>query len=209
MRRAIVCCFFLSHLSAVFLAAQPGPLAPYGPEIRLTGVADPFTLPVISADPAGGLQMAWNRMIINTFQNEIWARRFDRGGRPSGPALRIDAVDFLLRGQLTVVPLGPGRSAAVWINFPGAIPDSPAKEVGAQSTILARVLGADGLPLGGVAQLDVRDTADVAYLAVTPLAGGGFAAAWIDLSQGLVFRTFDANAQPLALIRVSGPTAAS
>ena len=179
------------------LAAQPGPLAPYGPEIRLTGEADPFTLPVISADPAGGLQMAWNRF-INTFQNETWARRFDRGGHPSGAARRIDAMDFLLRGQLTLVPLGPGRSAAVWINFPGAIPDSPAKEVGAQSTVLARVLGADGLPLGGLAQLDVRDTADVGYLAVTPLSGGGFAAGWIDLSQGHVFRIFDANAQPLS-----------
>ncbi len=181
------------------LAAQPGPLAPYGPEIRLTGEADQFTLPVISADPAGGLQIAWVRS-LDTFRNEIWARRFDRGGHPSGPVVRIDTSDYLLHGQLTMVPLSPGRSAAAWITFPGTLPElaNRRKEVGNQSTVSARLLGADGLPLGGEAQLDVRDTADVSYLAVTPLSGGGFAAAWTDVSQGLVFRTFDANAQPLS-----------
>jgi hypothetical protein len=156
---------------------------------------------VISADPAGGLQMAWDRILTSTLQSEIWARRFDRGGHPSGPAVRIDTADNLLHGQLTAVPLGPGRSAALWINFPGTLPDlaaGPAKAVGTQSTVSARLLGADGLPLGGEAQLDVRDTADVSYLAVAPLRGGGFAAAWIDLSQGIVARVFDGSARPLS-----------
>jgi hypothetical protein len=187
------------------LAAQPGPLAPYGPEIRLNGEADPFILPVIAADPAGGLQMVWDRPVA-TSRNEIWARRFDRGGHPSGPAVRLDTPDDRIHASLAIVPQGPGRSAALWLNFPSTIPDfrgpdlavGAAKEVGNQSTVSARLLGADGQPLGGEAQLDVRDTADAGYLAAAPLHGGGFVAAWIDVSQGLVFRTFDADAHPLS-----------
>jgi len=185
------------RLAAQFIA-QPGPLAPFGPEIQLTDEADAFVFPSFAADPGGGLQLVWNRNIF-VYQSEAWARRFDRGGHPSGPAVRLDTPSNQLQIGLTAVPLGPGLSAAVWVNVESqlsiAAPGS-GKTVGAASTASARLLGADGQPLSGETQLDTGDTAE-GSLAVTPLSGGGFAASWVNPTQRVVLRTFDADAQPL------------
>ena len=190
---------FLSVLLGVLpLAAQPGPLAPYGPEIQLTGEADAFIFPSLAADPGGGLQMVWTRL-WSPFASDAWARRFDRGGHPSGPVVRLNTPANLLQIGLTAMPLAPGRSAVVWVNaesFLSIAARGSGKTVGAASTVSAHLLGADGLPLGGETQLDTRDTAYDGSLAVAPLSGGGFAASWME-PQGAVVRVFDGNAQPV------------
>ncbi|HEX3530802.1 MAG TPA: hypothetical protein VH988_27375 [Thermoanaerobaculia bacterium] len=192
---------FLAAAPGLRLAAQPGPLAPNGPEVQLTGEADAFTSPSLAADPGGGLQLVWNRG-LSFYQNEAWARHFDRGGHPSGPAVRLDTPAYLLRTSLTAMPLGPpGRSTALWINYSnplsGGAPDFR-KAVGDPSTVSARLLGADGLPLGGEIQLDTTGEANGYSLTAAPLSGGGFVASWSDYTLGtVVVRTFDAGAQPL------------
>jgi|SRR6185369_7006494 len=182
------------------LAAQPGPLAPYGPEVELTGEADSYINPSLAADPGGGLQMVWTRN-YSFYQSETWSRHFDRGGHPSAPAVRLDTPAYLLQTGLNVLPLGPGRSVATWVNYEnpisGAAPPDFRKTAGGSSSVSGRLLGADGLPLGGEMQLDTNSGADGYSLHTAPLSGGGFVASWADLSQGDVLRVFDGNAQPL------------
>jgi hypothetical protein len=190
------------------LAAQPGPLVPYGPEVELTDGTDSYIVPSLAADPGGGLQMVWNRS-HSFFQSETWSRHFDRDGHPSAPAVRLDTPANLLQTGLNVIPLGPGRSVATWVNYEnpisGAAPPDFRKTAGASFSVSGRLLGADGLPLGGELQLDANSGADGYSLHTAPLSGGGFVASWADLSQGVVLRVFNGNAQPLTGAIVMNP----
>jgi hypothetical protein len=182
--------------AALPLAAQPGPLAPFGPEIPLVAEANELVFPSLAADPGGGLQLAWSRIVLLPY-GEAWAHRFDRGGHPSGPVVRLDTAVGQFPIGLTAMPLGPGRSVALWINYTSPLSSAaPGLDKGVPG-LSGRLLGADGLPLTGEMQLDTTGGADGTYLSAAPLSGGGFAAVWHDSTKGTVVRTFDADARPL------------
>lgn len=184
-------------LPGLRLAAQPAPgaLVPYGPETPLLTGAQLSQGPFLAMDPAG-VQLVWTRSFAFG-QGEVWSQRFDRSGHPAGPSVRLDTPAALRRTDLTAVPLGEGRSAAVWGNFrtlfPGGQPTA-----GDPSTVSARLLGGDGIPLGPEIQLNESSAAEPFTLSAAPLRSGGFAASWYSFDKGsVVVRTFDHNAHPL------------
>lgn len=123
-------------------SAQP---ALSGSQIRIDAVMpDVYRDLAIAADPAGGLTVAWIEEWTGAEPSTaIRARRFDRDGKPLGPAFRVAWSPESANGCLAVAAGRGGKSFAVWT--------APARRF---AGIYGRLLDAAGRPEGKILRLD-------------------------------------------------------
>jgi len=193
MRRAILCFFFLSQLSAVLLTAET-PLVPRGPAARIDSAAghDSFDneAPVPALAPDGNLLVVWGTSGINA--GTILVRRFDATGK-AGPAETVVSAG-LGRESPRIIPFGPDRFLTTWNNAFAVPLISQRRAAGVAGTLSARLLDATGALVGSEVQVDTSGQgAYEPLLAAFP--GGGAVAIWE--TDHLVARFLNAAGQPV------------
>ncbi|WP_210530030.1 M10 family metallopeptidase C-terminal domain-containing protein [Rubellimicrobium arenae] len=163
----------------------------------------PQVSPDVAALAGGGFAVAWTDLNLGRIQarvfaadgtavniNEIQANATSLGGDPGHAALAA------LTGGGFVVTWETGSSL-----FPGAAPD-----------VRARIFDPMGAPLGAELVVNASSPGSQEGPDVAPLAGGGFAVVWIDLSgeptvRGQIFDPFGARVGQEFVISTSAPSA--
>jgi len=193
MRRAIVFCFSLFLLCAVYAAAET-PLVPLGPAVPVNSSADHGTggyeAPAPALAPDGDLLLVWAGP--DFFTSSVLVRRFDAAGKP-GPAETVLAAGPG-RQAPRIIPFGPDRFLTVWSNIIPPPSIGPRRTVGAAGTLSALLLDATGAPRGLEVQIDTSGQGAGEPL-LAPLAGGGAVAVWE--SGHLAGRLLNAAGQPV------------
>lgn len=120
----------------------------------------------------------------------VRGRKFDAAGAPVGTESWINTLDAAVSGgavRPALAALRGGGYVAVWKSANGGTDPG----IG----ILARLLAADGTPLGSPFQVNVEEALTQDHPSVAPLPDGGFAVIWS--VPGVSMRRFDAGGAAL------------
>ncbi|MDO9527245.1 MAG: calcium-binding protein [Gemmobacter sp.] len=156
----------------------------------------------IEALDGGGFAIASVLAAVGDVTQNVWLRRYDDALQEVGDPVQISMIPEVedtypaVARYLTVDALEDGRVVSTWVrSYPTLTQWAERLE--------ARVVDADGVPLGGVIDLRAGSSAVGAFFSqavVTALPGGGFVAFWgesfdsgLNPSYGVNGRVFDAD----------------
>lgn len=148
--------------------------------------------PNVAMGTEGGILLSWVEQDRNGRTSRLFVRSFDAGGQPREPAFAVYPVPHRVYVAPALAALPGGRFAIAW----------RAETDEGQSSLLARILDARGLPEGRVVEVRPREPV-YGYLGAPALsadARGRFVVVWHDFDghgNGIFARRFDPDARPL------------
>jgi len=113
----------------------------------------------------GGFVVTWQAIPATTFQ--VFARRFDATGAPTGPAARVNTTNTSAHFNSVVGGDADGNSVVVW-----------EAEDGDLYGIFGRRYDATGAALGDEFRVNTYTTLDAIFPRVAMTAGGAFTVTW-------------------------------
>lgn len=169
---------------------------PLGPEFQVNETWQQSQWePLVHATPGGGFAVAWS----GNADGDAYVRALDTNGAPLGPEVEVNIADNNAQIDTAAVVGAAGTMLATWVDFGGNGP-------GSGTNVFARILAADGTPLGADDAFVVHDVVFEGAQrspAVDADGLGNFVVVWDDLSgndgsgDSCWARRFDAAGNPL------------
>ncbi|MCY1506536.1 RTX calcium-binding nonapeptide repeat (4 copies) [compost metagenome] len=150
-------------------------------------------LPTVTALADGGWLVAWTSVDQNTWDNDIYMRRFDAQGTASGPDVRVNSTTSDTQHHAAIAALGDGGWLITW---------NAENQDGSGYGVYAQRYDAQGNPLGGETRVNTTILDDQYNAAVTVLADGGWLVVWQSNNQdgsgyGIYAQRYDAQGNRL------------
>jgi Ca2+-binding RTX toxin-like protein len=145
-----------------------------GSELRLDDVEGTDRV-VIEATADGGFAASWSVLTGaggDPDDYDVRLRTFAADGTPQGESIPLNTITAGTQGVNGMARLADGRLVVTWEDTNGATYD-----------IRARLVSAGGTPLGPEFRVNTTTAETQAQPVVAALTGGGFAIAWVDVSQ--------------------------
>ncbi len=140
--------------------------------------------PSIARLETGQFLVAWDNGYDDIDVN-IAGQIFNPDGSRAGGELMLNAGTAGIQCDSDIAALPGGGFVATWVDTTGVD--------GEGGTIMARMFGPDGTPLGPEWQINTTAVSDQFQPSITALAGGGFFIAWADNSRGAETRGDDTS----------------
>lgn len=155
---------------------------PVGDPIQVNVVTTGHQIhPGVAVDADGGFVVVWRSNAAtggDPSESAIQGRAFDAGGAPVGDELQVNDYTPGVQRFPSVTAVATGFVVA-WVGYGSAGSDHDA------TSVHARRLDPSGLPTGDEIQLNELTAGHQRGVAIAPLTGGGFVAAWhSDVSDG-------------------------
>jgi hypothetical protein len=163
----------LSVALAPSLQAQTS--SPVGAQFQVNSYTSGNQLtPVVASNTAGNFLVVWRseRSPSEFNDNSVQARLYDKTGNPLSAQVQLNTYTTGQQFAPAVASDTLGRFVVVWNSSATSLGD------GSGYSIIGRIVGADGTPVGSEFLVNTYRTGDQRYPVVAPLTSGGFVVAW-------------------------------
>ncbi|RZJ84295.1 MAG: hypothetical protein EON88_27465, partial [Brevundimonas sp.] len=150
----------------------------------------------------GGFAVVWQDRGTDA-QGDIRAQTYSAAGQPVGAEILLSLATLNEQSEATVTALAGGGYVVAWRDLSQGVGGTPGDSNG--WAIKGRMIGNDGVPLGGEMVLNSHIDGSQVQPQITSLSTGGFIATWLDTSttggdtsgNSIRARVFDASGAPL------------